>query len=105
MHNNRNALLKDAARIACVRDGQFLVVIDHDEVGGSALCGKRPFFYGALHPDTAVCFATFSYSNFIDVAVVVDSRGKESADDDTATNHNEHQDRYITPLRIALARR
>ena len=105
MHNNWNAFLKNATRIARVSNGQFLVVVNHDEVGSSVTCGKRTLFNRALHPDAAVRFTAFSNPNFIDIAVVVDSGCEEPTDNHTAADHDQHQDGNITPLGISLARR
>ena len=104
MHNNWNALLKNTARIACVGNSQFFVVVNHDEVGSSAVCGKRTLFNRALHPDAAVCLATFAHPYFVNVAVVVDCRCEEPTDNHSAANNDKYQDSYITPLGFSLAR-
>ena len=104
VRNYRNTFLKDSTGITVVSHVNALVVEYQNERCTSRIRLQRILFHSALNAKPAVWFATFTLSDFVNVALEVNCRCKELGNNESTGRNDHHQHGHIFPFAIVLAR-
>jgi hypothetical protein len=92
MCNNWNTFLKDPSWITKVRHWHNFIIKSEIEFGHSIFFAHRIFHHNTLHSKTPIFFTSLAFTNFIDIAVVVDCAGEELTHHESPCDDCQHDD-------------